>query len=66
VPALREVLGDRATFVPCGDMEGLVAAAEAASRPAPSPPLWSWPDAARATWRTYELAAGFQGPAAPH
>jgi glycosyltransferase involved in cell wall biosynthesis len=65
VPALREVLGDRAKFVPCGDMEGLVAAAEAATRPAPHPPGWTWRDAASATWRTYELAAGFEGPAAP-
>jgi alpha-1,3-rhamnosyl/mannosyltransferase len=56
VPALREVLGDRATFVDPGDMEGLIAAAEAATRPAPPPPEWTWADAARATWETYERA----------
>ena len=53
-PALREVLGDRATFVTQGDMHGLVAAAHAARRPAPPPPAWSWQDAARATWEVYE------------
>ena len=56
VPALREVLGERATFVPAGDLRALVAAAEAARRPAPKPPSWSWQDAARATWRVYERA----------
>ena len=56
VPALREVLGDRAPFVPPGDLDGLVAAAETASRPAPAPPAWSWEDAARATWDCYERA----------
>lgn len=57
VPALREVLNERATFVEMGDMGGLIAAAEAARRPAPAPPPWTWQDAARATWRTYEQAA---------
>jgi glycosyltransferase involved in cell wall biosynthesis len=57
VPALREVLNERATFVEMGDLEGLIAAAEAARRPAPAPPPWTWQDAARATWRTYEHAA---------
>jgi glycosyltransferase involved in cell wall biosynthesis len=65
VSALREVLGDRATFVEPGDMAGLVAAAEAATRPAPPPPAWTWADAARATWETYERATGWEGPAAP-
>jgi glycosyltransferase involved in cell wall biosynthesis len=65
VPALREVLGERASFVPAGDMAALVAAAEAVARPAPAPPPWTWSDAARATWRSYERAAGFAGPAAP-
>lgn len=65
VPAVREVLGERAIFVEAGDMDGLVAAAEAATRPAPPPPAWTWTDAARATWRTYERAAGWEGPAAP-
>jgi glycosyltransferase involved in cell wall biosynthesis len=57
VPALREVLDERATFVPKGDLRALVVAAEAAKRPAPPPPAWSWQDAARATWRVYEQAA---------
>ena len=65
LPVLREVLDDRATFVEPGDLGGLVAAAEAATRPAPPPPDWSWDDAARATWACYESAAGFEGPAAP-
>lgn len=52
-PALREVLGDRATFVGPGDMDALIAAAQTATRPAPPPPPWSWQDAARATWRVY-------------
>ncbi len=56
-PALREVLGERATFVAPGDMRALTAAAEAVRRPAPSPPSWSWEDAARATWGVYAQAA---------
>ena len=54
--ALVEVLGERATFVPRGDMRSLITAAEAASRPAPAPPAWSWQDAARATWAAYSAA----------
>jgi glycosyltransferase involved in cell wall biosynthesis len=56
VPAVREVLADRATFVSPDDLPGLLAAAAAARRPAPAPPKWSWADAARATWATYEAA----------
>lgn len=56
-PALREVLGDRATFVPAGHMQALVDAAERLERPAPAPPRWSWQDAARATWEVYARAA---------
>jgi alpha-1,3-rhamnosyl/mannosyltransferase len=56
VPALREVLGDRATFVDRDDLAALVAAAEAAQRPAPSPPPFTWHDAARATWEVYAAA----------
>jgi glycosyltransferase involved in cell wall biosynthesis len=56
-PALREVLGERATFVECGDLEALIGAAQAATRPAPPAPAWSWEDAADATWRVYEQAA---------
>ncbi len=61
VPALREVLADRATFVPQGDLAGLLAAGAAARRPAPAPPPWSWTDAARATWQVYgDVLAGEQ------
>jgi glycosyltransferase involved in cell wall biosynthesis len=56
VPALREVLGDRATFVDQNDLPGLMAAAAVATRPAPPPPDWTWADAARATWDVYEAA----------
>jgi glycosyltransferase involved in cell wall biosynthesis len=57
VPALREVLGERATFVERGDLEGLLQAAAAAQRPAPAPPPWTWDDAALATWGAYRAAA---------
>lgn len=57
IPVLREVLGDRATFVESGDFESLLAAGVAARRPAPKPPPWTWLDAARATWQVYEDAA---------
>jgi glycosyltransferase involved in cell wall biosynthesis len=52
-PALREVLGERATFIPAGDMPALLLAAESARRPAPAAADWSWEDAARATWAVY-------------
>jgi alpha-1,3-rhamnosyl/mannosyltransferase len=55
-PALREVLEGRASFVPPGDVQALIAAAEGAQRPAPGPPAWSWEDAARATWGVYARA----------
>jgi alpha-1,3-rhamnosyl/mannosyltransferase len=58
IPVLREVLGDRATFVDGADLEGLLAAAVAVKRPAPAPPAWTWADAARATWRVYSDAGG--------
>lgn len=54
VPALRQVLGERATFVPQGDFASLLAAGVAARRPAPAPLRFTWADAARATWRVYE------------
>ena len=57
LPVLREVLGDRATFVDPGDMAGLLAAGAAARRPAPGPPPWTWLDAARATWQVYREIA---------
>ena len=55
-PAVREVLGDRATFVEVGDMEGLLEAAANARRPAPAAPDWTWAQAARATWGVYAAA----------
>jgi glycosyltransferase involved in cell wall biosynthesis len=58
LPVLREVLGDRATFVAAGDLEGLLAAGVAATRPAPAPPSWTWTHAARATWQVYSDAIG--------
>jgi glycosyltransferase involved in cell wall biosynthesis len=64
VPVLREVLGDRATFVDRGDLAGLMTAAEGATRPAPAPPEWTWDDAARATWEAYARAAGDGAPLA--
>jgi glycosyltransferase involved in cell wall biosynthesis len=57
LPALREVLDERVTYVAPGDLEGLVRAAQTAARPAPAPPTWSWQDAARATWKVYAQAA---------
>ncbi|MDQ6750582.1 MAG: glycosyltransferase family 4 protein [Actinomycetota bacterium] len=65
VPAVREVLGDRATLVEPADIDGLVAAAEASTRPAPAPPLWSWEEAAAATWQVYSEAADSRGPMVP-
>ena len=57
VPAVREVLGDRATFVEPDDLEGLLrTAAEAQPVPTPKPPAWSWDDAANATWEVYREA----------
>jgi len=57
VPALREVLDGRATFVAVEDLDALVRAAEAAERPAPAPPAWTWSDAAESTWQVYLDAA---------
>jgi glycosyltransferase involved in cell wall biosynthesis len=53
LPALREVLGGRAALRPVDDLDGLIAAAETAERPAPPPPAWTWEDAAEATWNVY-------------
>ncbi len=54
LPALREVLGDRASLTPVNDLDALIAAAEALQRPAPAPPSFTWADAASATWDVYE------------
>ncbi len=59
--ALREALGERATFAAAGDMDALLAAAHRVSRPAPPPPPWSWEDAARATWSVYARALAETG-----
>jgi glycosyltransferase involved in cell wall biosynthesis len=56
VPALREVLDERATFVEPGNLKALILAAQTICRPAPAPPAWTWEDAARATWQVYEQA----------
>ena len=56
VPALREVLDGRVALSDVDDLDGLIATAEAISRPAPSPPAWSWKDAAEATWKVYQEA----------
>lgn len=57
VPALREVLDGRATFVDVDDLDALLDAAEAAVRPAPAPPPWTWRQAADSTWQVYNDAA---------
>lgn len=57
VPAVREVLGERAELLPAGDLEALVRAAERATRPAPAPPSWTWAKAAEATWDVYHAAS---------
>ncbi len=57
VPAVREVLDGRALLSDVGDLEGLIAAAQATRRPAPPPLRWRWSDAAAATWAVYDEAA---------
>lgn len=56
-PALREVLGEKATLVEPGDFAGLLRAASALRRPAPAPPSWTWEDAGEATLNVYKRAA---------
>lgn len=63
LPALREVLQGRATFVEPGDLAGLVEAGQRLKRPAPKPPQWSWEDAGAATWRVYKKAIARRGEA---
>jgi glycosyltransferase involved in cell wall biosynthesis len=62
VPALREVLDGRVTFVAPCDTHALIERAEAISHPAPAGPAWTWQDAARATWHTYERALAQDAP----
>ena len=57
VPVLREVLDGHVELSPLGDLEHLIATAEAAVRPAPRPLPYTWENAARATWKVYEDAA---------
>ncbi len=64
IPALREVLGPRASFTPAGDLEALIRAAEAASRPAPRALAMSWTDVAAATVAVYAEAAAAAASAA--
>jgi glycosyltransferase involved in cell wall biosynthesis len=57
VPAVREVIGERAELLPADDIDALVRAAEGAKRPAaPALSSWTWEDAAHATWDVYESA----------
>jgi glycosyltransferase involved in cell wall biosynthesis len=53
VPAVREVLDGRITLTDVSDLDGLIALAEAAQRPAPEPLAYTWGDAADATWDVY-------------
>jgi glycosyltransferase involved in cell wall biosynthesis len=62
VPALRELLGDRAVFVARGDMPALIGAAQRAEPPPVRPTAWTWHDVARATWRVYEQATRVAAP----
>lgn len=55
-PVAREVLGRRISLCEGCDIDGLLAAAERARRPAAAPIRWTWQDAAEATWHVYEDA----------
>ncbi len=57
VPALREVLDGRVQLTELGNLDALIAAAEAARRPAPAPLSFTWDDAAQATREVYAAAA---------
>ncbi len=66
VPAVREVLDGRVPLSQVDDLNGLIATAEAAHRPAPAPFARTWNDAAEETWQVYEDAlrapARWRGP----
>ncbi len=62
IPALREVLGERASFSAPGDLGALIRSAEAARRPAPPALGTSWTDVAAATIEVYEDAAAAAAP----
>src|SRR5207247_4397040 len=53
IPALREVLGDRATYAPFGE---LLPTAWAINGRAPAPLDRTWEDVARETWAVYAAA----------
>jgi glycosyltransferase involved in cell wall biosynthesis len=55
IPALREVLGDRATYAPFGEL--LETAWSVNGRPV-EPLARTWDDVGRETWAVYESAAG--------
>ncbi|HET9073078.1 MAG TPA: glycosyltransferase family 1 protein [Solirubrobacteraceae bacterium] len=65
IPALREVLGERASFVPAGELATLIAAAEHATRPAPPPLSATWSDIAAATMAVYREALAAAGGPTP-
>jgi glycosyltransferase involved in cell wall biosynthesis len=65
VRAMREVLHGHATLVARGDLEALMRAAHAATRPAPPPLPWTWLDAARVMWQVYATARHQTGTARP-
>jgi glycosyltransferase involved in cell wall biosynthesis len=58
IPALREVLGDRATYAPFDD---LLATAWAINGRPTSPLDRTWDDVARETWAVYEAATSDKG-----
>lgn len=60
VAAVREVLNGRVELSHVEDLDALIRVAESATRPAASPPAWTWRDAAHATWEVYSQASRAQ------